>query len=159
MTQTKLNSRVKELWQKFTVVAHENPKLFAYFHVVLFVSFVYLLSARPVLIALIESRGQHNRYLAEERARMDNDLETKMMEYQLDEALRANEDLMAQVQIQEKELAAYDRELSQIKSKLSIINEEYKKFFEIIRSTEILSEEINKLEVKGEAGDEAIGGY
>lgn len=155
----KKDSRISKMWVDFKEFVKGNPKLFVYFHVILFVSFLYLLSARPIVVALIEARGEHNEYLAEERAKLENDLEKKILEFELETALRINEDLYAQIRVQEEEIASYERELVQRKSEVDLVLLGFRKFLEITSSSNSLTKEFDEVYVKERLINEAVGGY
>lgn len=158
MTRKK-DSRISKIWEDFKEFVKGNPKLFVYFHVILFVSFLYLLSARPIVVALIEARGEHSEYLAEERVKLENDLEKKILEFELETALRINEDLYAQIRIQEEEIASYERELVQRKSEVDLVLLGFRKFLEITSSSNALTKEFDEIYVKERLINEAVGGY
>jgi hypothetical protein len=154
----KENSRISKMWADFKGFVKGNPKLFVYFHVILFVSFLYLLSARPIVVALIEARGEHSEYLAEERAKLENEMEKKILEFQLETALRINEDLYAQIRVQEEEIASYERELAQRKSEVDLVLLGFRKFLEITSSSNALTKEFDDIYVKERLINEAVGG-
>ncbi len=155
----KEDSRISKMWVDFKEFVKGNPKLFVYFHVILFVSFLYLLSARPIVVALIEARGEHSEYLAEERAKLENEMEKKILDFQLETALRINEDLYAQIRVQEEEIASYERELAQRKSEVDLVLLGFRKFLEITSSSNSLTKEFDDTFVKERLINEAVGGY
>jgi hypothetical protein len=158
MAQNEAKSRVSQLWERLRQFGKEHPQVFVYFHIVLFVTFVYLLVARPVTIALIESRGDHNKYLAESRAEMENDLEKLALELELETSYRANEDLLAQIRVMNEEIAAYEREKEQRKTDIDLVVLGFRKFLEITSTSNTLSDELDQVYVEERILDEAVGG-
>jgi len=158
MTQNEANSRVSQLWERLRQFGKEHPQVFVYFHIVLFITFIYLLVARPITIALIESRGDYNKYLAEERAEMENDLEKLALELELETSFRTNEDLLAQIRVMNEEIAAYEREKEQHKTDIDLVVLGFRKFLEITSTSNSLSDELDQVYVEERILDEAVGG-
>jgi hypothetical protein len=159
MAEAKKERRMTRLWTDFKRFVTENPRFFAYFHVILFITFIYLLSARPIVVALIEARADHSRYLAEEQAKLENEFDKKLLEFELETALRINEDLNGQIRVMEEEISAYERELAQRKSEVELVVLGFKKFWEVIGTSNTLSKEFDDTYVKERIINEAVGGY
>ena len=74
-------------------------------------------------------------------------------------ALRINEDLYAQIRVQEEEIASYERELVQRKSEVDLVLLGFRKFLEITSSSNSLTKEVDEVYVKERLINEAVGGY